>query len=414
MGRVMRGPSRPIPRRRRHTATLAALRQDLTLRAATSHATPRVQTATRGLITGTRPATMSSQCAPYRGAFGSGTEMSDTSEAPAAAPSSAIGFGTIFRLLAIALGIMSAVLLARDGFNISLNNYLDAVVQAYDDAIKEVALLFLEPFILVALAKLREWFDWHLQLYPHWKHAFVLLWLFFGAIARSLMSMRYWAQTLFTFLWGMFCSVAGGVLAGTQPLSEPGTFWWPASFYCVYMTGNFAWSATFARTEGWTWLESFGLFGMPKLAVAAACAMAAGLAVSDPAVFWWPFAAWYLYLNARAALAGQFSWGWAIGATVFVALAVSGISFGSSSSPGVATLAAVVGIIAALSAIEALEKTQQDSSDWDVVDEFLSGSTSTASSWDRWLRDDRTRVGLDVLSVLGGAAFIVWLGNALA
>jgi hypothetical protein len=137
--------------------------------------------------------------------------MSDTSESLPQAPSG-IGVSTIFRLLAIALGIMSAVLIARDGFNIPLNEYLDAVVALYDDTLTQIAYAVFDPAIRAVFEALRESFAIDLELLPHWKHAFVLLWLFLGSWSRALTASSI--PHLDITLAGAF-ALLGGVAAGT-------------------------------------------------------------------------------------------------------------------------------------------------------------------------------------------------------
>jgi hypothetical protein len=145
----------------------------------------------------------------------------DTDAAPRAHWSASIE--TVVRLLTIAVGTVSAVLLARDGFNIPLNAYVDAIATAYDDAFTSIALVIFDPVIKVAFERLRDWFGIELQLLPHWKHAFVLLWLLLGADARNDISPRA-VKALGTIIAGV-SALVGGALVGTAPLGDMAIYW---------------------------------------------------------------------------------------------------------------------------------------------------------------------------------------------
>ncbi|MFO1186152.1 MAG: hypothetical protein U1E87_01040 [Alphaproteobacteria bacterium] len=276
-------------------------------------------------------------------------------------------FSTILRLAAIALGIVSATIMARDGFNITLNEYLNAVLTAYDDALTSVTFIVFDPAIKVLFEKVRDWFAIDLQLLPHWKHAFVLVWLFAGAFARAFASNELVpGLSAFRFLWGGFCALLAGVVAGTVPLSDPRVFWGPIACFYLYGAGVPAWIATFFPFEvhltsphgaGQKWV---GLF--------------------------WGFGAVFLRKTTVSAIMASSVF---LGGNRFI---------GTLPASGLAALTAFIGVMGLWGFVEFAFRPAGEGDTW----------------WQQWLGSPYARIGLDVLSVLGGAAFITYVAHVLA
>jgi hypothetical protein len=182
-------------------------------------------------------------------------------------------FGTIVRIAAIALGIMSAVILARDGFNIALHEYLDAVIQVYDDAFKDIALIVFEPLIAAVFTLFRDWFDWHLQLYGHWKYCFTLTWLYLAACART----EAPKNKLWSNLWGGCLALLVGVSSGVVPVTHWGVFLSPVLGTAVYwLAADFPTQVRVAGVGGFleglpygfaVWFRRVGAFALLSLPV---------------------------------------------------------------------------------------------------------------------------------------------------
>lgn len=188
----------------------------------------------------------------------------------------------VLRWLGIAAGIASLSVLAWKGFEFALGDFLIAVLEYYEG---EVGRLFalLEPLINRQLSHLREWFGWNLQLYPHWKHAFILLWLYFGACARGYWQTGKAGSAAFVALWGGLVALVAGAASGTVALGNArGSMFialWPIAGVIVFELGYNAWVATFDRDRRDTWLADFGAltgFTLTRIALPGLLALVVG------------------------------------------------------------------------------------------------------------------------------------------
>jgi hypothetical protein len=139
------------------------------------------------------------------------------------------------RLLLLPIAILSVVVLARDGFRIPLNVYFDRLLDVYDDTFGTVAVL-IEPAIKAVLSIVGQWVQIKLILLPHWKYVFVLWWLVFGTIARTIVAHGARTNATVWYAWGALCALLGGVVAGLAPLSSVG-FLLSSSGLFLYMCG---------------------------------------------------------------------------------------------------------------------------------------------------------------------------------
>jgi hypothetical protein len=266
----------------------------------------------------------------------------------------------IFRVLGIIAGVFSLTILAWKGFHFSFGPFLLGVLEFYEDQAREFFSLF-EPFIKEQLANLRAYIGWDLQLYPHWKHAFVLMWLYFGTGARVTWAGGDRGIAAILFLCGGLIAFVAGVLSGTVALDSTASnmimAFWPIAGVVVFRLGITALNATFSRAKGYTWLGHF----------------------------WW-----VTRRNAlRIALFGALALG--------IGTQAGKIPFVRTlPSPGLALLFALL-IALALQALWFGARAQN-----------VAGGTS----WQNFLNDPRTRIGLDILSVIGLASAVVLLGMA--
>jgi hypothetical protein len=319
---------------------------------------------------------------------------------------------TIGRLLAIAMGIMSAVLLARDGFNIPLNEYLDAVIQTYDDTFKTIALTLFEPLIHAIFACLRE-YGWHLNLFEHWKYAFVLLWLFNASFSRGFATTPSGPeQTEYVFnfslrwIWAALTALFGGVMAGTVPIGDPSVFWWPIAAFFAYRLG-FDFLVNIHRGEFWSVSNTLSLTFATTFVYVASIHFDLSSSGGNPSPFWWPVTAYFAYVAFSQADAG-YALSKSSLALVFMlvcqGIAQAGISvpwwldFSQSSSPGLVSLTAFVTIL----------------STWYLLFSFLWPDLKDGGFVERWLSSRLARIALDIFVVLGGAATTIYIGRMLA
>lgn len=312
-------------------------------------------------------------------------------------PRSAIGFGMAVRLLAIALGVMSALLLAKDGLNVALSDFLDNVLNVYNGGLEYVALLVLGPAITAAFAALRDWFELSLQLHPHWKHVTVLLWLHLGSAARH--QDEYEGPHALNWILAAALAIIFGVTAGTAQLSHPSVFWWAGACMLLFEAVAAASRAAFKRWPAHpTWWAQFSIMGFPALLLGSWCVAEADLEGTTGAAGRWflPFAIYSIYL----ALLPQGGWSGNIGQAfrgLLLLLLVMGVPTSitqliqTSTNPG---LAALVALVVA-----------------DGVGALVAGLLHSGE--EGGISGHVAQTALDKLAVLGGAAFIVWLSNAL-
>jgi hypothetical protein len=261
-------------------------------------------------------------------------------------------FSTILRLAAIALGIVSATIMAQRGFEISFDEdflgFLDWV-----GGIVSVPLAPLGALIVRLLHSLGV----EIELQEHWKYAFVLMWLLFGSFARANAAAELPGLAAFVFVWGGFCALLSGVLAGTVPLSDPGVFWWPLACLGLFTVGPPAWVATIDRTQGGAWLGDFRI---------------------SLASLLWPMGVFILLPTVAVLMLFSF--------------------FETTTAQGLASLTAWIGLMGLFFLIAGAFDRKGEGDTW----------------WQKWLGSPVTRIGLDVLAVLGGAAFLTYAAHVLA
>lgn len=327
-----------------------------------------------------------------------------------------MSFGTIGKLAAIALGIMSTLALARDGLAFKLLPFLDATISAYgallDSLFLDIALEAFEPFFHF----LANWLDWNWKLYPHWKHAWVLLWLYLAAQARSINppfipGERYhpgwYVFKASRWTWTAFAALIGAGLAGTVPLDHPAVFWFPLAGYFLNSFGE---NIIYTTLKRLTAAISIVALALATMSFAFAIGRFVPISIDgETQLLWWGLAAYFVYqvctdlivTTERPMQVRVFD---IVLAMLFGALAIgivpgpSWLNFNASISPGLATLAAYFTILAA----------------WHLLRAILAPADGNDNYVTRVFARNGPWVAIDILSVLGGAATIVYLGHVLA
>lgn len=134
-------------------------------------------------------------------------------------------------LLGLVFGTLSVVMLMKHGFEVGFVSSLQAMLEFYEQKM-QVVFGWAEPFIQRGLSALQQRIGWEPHLYPHWKHVFVLFWLYVGAYTQSHAQGLKTAKAtdlvyrieipLIAFVGGLF-GLLVGVACGTLDLA------WPAS-----------------------------------------------------------------------------------------------------------------------------------------------------------------------------------------
>ena len=103
------------------------------------------------------------------------------------------------------------------GFGPTLQLLLD-----YYESLTQVLLGWAEPYLKDTLADLRDLVGWDLKLYPHWKHIFVLMMVYFSARLRSAWAVGERTSAAFLWVTGLVWAFLSSVAAGSVPIM-PGT-----------------------------------------------------------------------------------------------------------------------------------------------------------------------------------------------
>lgn len=178
--------------------------------------------------------------------------IQESKPAPTAPAGVATNYVNIARLAFVPFGVLSAVALARQGFDLQLNAFFSELINAYDGTMQAVARLVFEPVIKAAFDQLRAWFGVDLKLLPHWKYVFILWWLVFGAIARAVAQAKGQRAAVGYYAWGGTCAFAAGVVAGVSPLTSLGMFLCMSGLF-FFMAGIYVFDAW----KRWPGLEQF-------------------------------------------------------------------------------------------------------------------------------------------------------------
>jgi hypothetical protein len=166
----------------------------------------------------------------------------------------------VLKILGVLAGAMSLVALAWKGFDIGFGPTA-LLVLGYYERFVHVLFGWAEPLIRTQLEMLRTFLGWDLELHPHWKHVFLLMWLYFGATARISWRSGTPIHGVFYAIWGGLIALVAGIGSGTVALDNTVSNVLmaaiPVGGAFLFMIGFSAWNATFLRKAGKTWLEDF-------------------------------------------------------------------------------------------------------------------------------------------------------------
>lgn len=161
----------------------------------------------------------------------------------------------MFRALGVITGTMSLVTLLWEGFSVGFGPVASLVLDYYQ---RLVALLlgWSEPYLRELSVNLGRYVGIEIDLYPHWKHVFVLLMLYVGACVKSTWT-EYdggKAVSIFVCIWGVVVALVASVAAGTASLEERSASVliaaYPISAVVVFELGLTAIDAKYFRNEG--------------------------------------------------------------------------------------------------------------------------------------------------------------------
>ena len=150
------------------------------------------------------------------------------------------------------VGALSVTILIKHGFEFGVSRTFDLVFTYYD-ALLGLLFSWVEPYISVGLTWLGDLFSLNLNLHPHWKHIFVLIWIYFFRDAATDFQKGFFGSGVFLFVWGAIVALATSVASGVV---APVTGNWKAQFGIAFfpVLGAFfftlprrAWHVSFLR-----------------------------------------------------------------------------------------------------------------------------------------------------------------------
>ncbi len=291
-------------------------------------------------------------------------------------------FGVVLSLLAIVSSIISMMILAWKGFGISLDPLLLATLEQLERRYEQ-AFSFLRPVAVALVQQINLFFGLDMQLQPHWKHAFVLLWLYFSGVIRLVKHAE--GPWVFGLMWGSAVALVGAILFGTTPLDD----------------------------------SRFGVLA----ALSPICAVIAFDVGLDAAQAWHNRA-----VSARGGVHWLSDLGWKLKRVLRVRIAPATLALvttylfisyapngGSVAAPGLKLLVVLILAVALHQMWLAIDRLQRLDDLQDQFDEGYrrSGKTGQPMRLPGFFRFGSTRLAVDMLLVLTSAAFIVFASNAL-
>ena len=168
------------------------------------------------------------------------------------------------------MAALSITALVQYGFDFGFGPTLSLVLDYYDRLIS-IPAGWVEPHAQRVLVWINSRVDWELQLYPHWKHVVVLMFVYFSRVAQNDFVINRPVSGVIGYMWGLIVATASGVGAGTvsPATGDIGANFIivaiPISGYFVYWVGAVILAANTSRIQGarlhnvrlQTWWEFF-------------------------------------------------------------------------------------------------------------------------------------------------------------
>lgn len=122
----------------------------------------------------------------------------------------------MIQILSTGLSALSVLLLLQHAFLIS--DYSETIkhMLRYYDTLIGVCFGWLSPVSEWFVQLFSKIFDWKLKLFPHWKHVFVILWLYFISSSRMIFTRsKSWLITLTGIVGGAVIALVSAAIAGS-------------------------------------------------------------------------------------------------------------------------------------------------------------------------------------------------------
>lgn len=164
------------------------------------------------------------------------------------------------------------VALLQHGFRFSFSSVFNIIIDYYEE-LTHVLFGWAEPYLRSTLSYLGSLTGLHLHLYPHWKHVFILLELYFGSHVRSVRAERGIYATLFNLVLGLSLALVAGIGSGTVASEDTTSSMliaaFPVAAVVLYSFGTSARAAIYFRKPGESWWHAFRIFGRHTIRIGA-------------------------------------------------------------------------------------------------------------------------------------------------
>lgn len=159
--------------------------------------------------------------------------------------------GSILWWTGVVVGALALAALIVHGFGVAVGMPFGGVLDTYE-IVSQAMFGKFEPAIEHGLALLQNRTGHALHLYPHWKHVFLLLWIYVLADLRSAVEQNKFVTALILFLFGTVVAFIASIGAGTVPLDGEA----PASSHTLLLA--FPVLGVTLHQVAWCLLESVG------------------------------------------------------------------------------------------------------------------------------------------------------------
>lgn len=166
--------------------------------------------------------------------------------------------------LGLIFGTLSVVMLIKHGFDYGFVAPLQLILNYYEQGMQAL-FGWAEPWIREQVTTVAAWLGLNLTLYPHWKHVFVLMMVWFGADAKVIWAANLKGSAIFYLSVGVLIALASSAVAGLvpveagagSPISRALIVAPPIAGFLAYEILRSAWSAIWGRYVGGSWWAQF-------------------------------------------------------------------------------------------------------------------------------------------------------------
>lgn len=144
---------------------------------------------------------------------------------------------TFFAFLPLPVAFVTMLVLAVKGYDFVLTDFLDGLIDWYESTLGQ---LVEELHIKERFEELARSLGFHVELQPHWKHVFILMWLFLSRYAGGSSEgqpVRLW----FMRVWAFVCAFGAGLMAGSDFYDRSAVFLWPVAGFFLFVSGALGW-----------------------------------------------------------------------------------------------------------------------------------------------------------------------------